>query len=793
MFFPKTTLTFQKIYYSTIIKIHDFADEDQMSNSILCDTRSKEIHQIVSQEIVQTVWQANQVDIGKTNRSSLDDNTKKNILTSLLLPKLPFKFPVTEEKSRKRSFQPKWITESGFAFLAYSTSEDSVFCKPCWLFFHEGVGKGCHQNPGKLVSSGYRDWKKAKEYFKKHMDTEYHKDCVLRATTFLQVSAGKQRDILSQLDIQRAKEKEENRTALRPIIESVLFCAEQELPLRGDHDSGAFSLTRPVKKDGKFRALLRFRIKSGDKELEKHLMNSAKNATYLSPNIQNEIIQICSDIVTEKIIDKVDNADCFSLLGDETMDVSGIEQLSLCLRYVDFSKDSTPVLREDFIGFVPINDQSSENLTNIILQRCEELKLDMNKCVGQGYDGAANMAGHLSGVQKRIKNEYDNARYFHCASHRLNLAVSNAMLIPAIRNCHGVIGQVINLFRNSSNANKTFQDIIEKHAPETRKKRLLRLCETRFIERHQSIITFMELFNCIAISLVEIAGKTWSISSTASALFAAIQNSDFMMSLAVCEKLLSLTLPLSVFLQEKSLDFVSAINRTKEIIHSLRRIRETADDFFREIFRSTSQLADDLFDTELRAPRITLRQKNRANPQISSSEEYFRVTIFIPCIDALVQNLTERFLENEDILPSFQLLLPGFADVSKADKLDKLASYFEDKMSSSVVKAEYRLWCAKISSIDPSTEVLKLLEDCDGAYFRAIKLLLTILATLPVTTASVERSFSTMKRIKTLPRSVMRHDRLSALAMISIHWDITVDPDQVIDILSQKKSRRLLL
>lgn len=43
-----------------------------------------------------------------------------------------------------------------------------------------------------------------------------------------------------------------------------------------------------------------------------------------------------------------------------------------------------------------------------------------------------------------------------------------------------------------------------------------------------------------------------------------------------------------------------------------------------------------------------------------------------------------------------------------------------------------------------------------------------------------------MKIIKTLPRSVMGHDRVSVLVMISIHWDITVDPGEVINILSRK-------
>ncbi|GFR01691.1 hypothetical protein TNCT_329311 [Trichonephila clavata] len=113
-------------------------------------------------------------------------------------------------------------------------------------------------------------------------------------------------------------------------------------------------------------------------------------------------------------------------------------------------------------------------------------------------------------------------------------------------------------------------------------------------------------------------------------------------------------------------------------------------------------------------------------------------------------------------------------------------------MPLSAVQAEYKLWWTKISSIDPSTEILKLLEYCDGTFFRAMNLLLKVMTTLPVTTASVERLFSTMKRIKTLPLSVMGHDRLSVIAMMSIHWDTVVDPEELIDRLTKKKSRKLL-
>ncbi|KAF2899682.1 hypothetical protein ILUMI_06489, partial [Ignelater luminosus] len=112
---------------------------------------------------------------------------------------------------------------------------------------------------------------------------------------------------------QRVREKKENLAAIRPIIETILFCAEQELPFRGDCDSGLLALEKYEKKDGKFRALLRFRTNSGDEDLRRHFISSRKNATYMSPDIQNEIIQICSEIVIEEIMKKV-NRRCGELL-----------------------------------------------------------------------------------------------------------------------------------------------------------------------------------------------------------------------------------------------------------------------------------------------------------------------------------------------------------------------------------------------------------------------------------------------------------------------------------------------
>ena len=74
---------------------------------------------------------------------------------------------------------------------------------------------------------------------------------------------------------------------------------------------------------------------------------------------------------------------------------------------------------------------------------------------------------------------------------------------------------------------------------------------------------------------------------------------------------------------------------------------------------------------------------------------------------------------------------------------------------------------ASLSAFDIYTE-LKGFEA-----FKTQELLLQISMILPDTTASCQRSFSCLKRLKNYLHSTMGHDRLSYLALISTEWDLS--------------------
>ena len=88
---------------------------------------------------------------------------------------------------------------------------------------------------------------------------------------------------------------------------------------------------------------------------------------------------------------------------------------------------------------------------------------------------------------------------------------------------------------------------------------------------------------------------------------------------------------------------------------------------------------------------------------------------------------------------------------------------------------------------------IEAIEKCDENCFPIIHLMLQILITLPVSTASPERSFSTLKRLKTWLRNSMAEKRLSNLALMAMHREIldNFDANEILNIFAIQKSRRI--
>jgi hypothetical protein len=96
-----------------------------------------------------------------------------------------------------------------------------------------------------------------------------------------------------------------------------------------------------------------------------------KNANYTSPVIQNEIIEILSDMVRESVVADIRNADVpwFTLMEDGTRDKNNRKNISIAIRYVKNGK-----VFESLLGIYTTKELDAKNFTDLTLDIMKKKK-----------------------------------------------------------------------------------------------------------------------------------------------------------------------------------------------------------------------------------------------------------------------------------------------------------------------------------------------------------------------------------------------------------------------------------
>ncbi|XP_015168392.1 zinc finger MYM-type protein 1-like [Solanum tuberosum] len=228
--------------------------------------------------------------------------------------------------------------------------------------------------------------------------------------------------------------KLEHKIHLKASIEVARLLLNQGLTFRG-HREDESSLNK-----GNFLEILSWYAKRCDKIGELVLKKAPKNDQMTSHKIQKDIVTACK-LETIKAIMEDLNGDYFSLLVDESCDISRKEQMAIVLRYVD-RKGSVV---ERFIGIIHVHDTSALCLKEAIVNYLAQHSLSLSFIRGQCYDGASNMQGLLSGLKVLIQQESKSAHAIHCFAHQLQLT-----LVGVSKKCLQV-GELVLLVSNVLN------------------------------------------------------------------------------------------------------------------------------------------------------------------------------------------------------------------------------------------------------------------------------------------------------------------------------------------------------
>ncbi|KAK4884132.1 hypothetical protein RN001_000403 [Aquatica leii] len=159
----------------------------------------------------------------------------------------------------------------------------------------------------------------------------------------------------------------------------------------------------------------------------------------------------------------------------------------------------------------------------------------------------------------------------------------------------------------------------------------------------------------------------------------------------------------------------------EKVINTLEKYRETK---LEAIYQGACLIVKSL-DIPIQAPRTVNRSTHRSNIDGTDVKKYYRqdkpyLNGFLPFIDFVLGQLRSRF-------------------------------YVREQLRQTAAEAHQEA----------------------NEFFPNVKILLQLLATIPVFTCNAERCFSSLKHIKTDLRTTMVEDRLNGLAAIYIHRNIS--------------------
>ncbi|XP_006777384.1 PREDICTED: zinc finger MYM-type protein 1 isoform X1 [Myotis davidii] len=723
------------------------------------------------------------IEVQKDQVSNQDATLNKKsmkISNRLCYPKFTSK--VQKVKSKSQSIKKSWC--SNFQKLGTTIKKDLTFCYSCQLFCQKKYSFGGES----LATQGISNWKKTLKNFTKHEKSIMH----LKSLQFWREYQFCDEAVSDNLSI-HSKQMEGNKKYLKLIIENILFLGKQCLPLRGK-DRSISSVNK-----GHFLELLEIRAKDKGEEIFR-LMNSQVDF-YNSTQIQNDIIDIIKTEMLQDIANEMNVSSAFSIICDEVTDSATKEQLSICVRYPEKTSKGI-IIKERFLGFIDVEEMTGTSLHRTITTYLQQIGVDINKIRGQAYDSTTNLREKFNKSAAQFKKEEPRALYVHCYAHFLDLAVIRfCKEVKELRRALNTLSSVFNIIPMSREMSANFQKIRKLSQNKTCKKHISQSCWT--LHDH-TLLSVIEGLPDIIETLEDVSSHSnTSLADELSDLLAMVSKFEFIFCLKFLYRVLSVIGILSKELRSETIDIFSLSSKIEAILECLSSERN--DECFKIFWEEAEEICQKITckGFEVERPSFHKRRKIQETRALNNSdnmffptstEEQYKIGIYYQGLDTILQNLKIYFSEFDycKVKQISELLLKWNEPLNEATAKHVQEFY---KLDADIIP-ELRFYrqYAKLNFVIDNDHInfsnLGYLFIQHGLHnnIPCLSKLLYIALSWPVTSASVENSFSILPRLKTYLCNSMGQEKLSGLALMAVEQELVnklLEPERLSGIVEK--------
>jgi hypothetical protein len=205
------------------------------------------------------------------------------------------------------------------------------------------------------------------------------------------------------------------------------------------------------------------------------------------------------------------------------------------------------------------------------------------------------------------------------------------------------------------------------------------------------------------------------------------------------------------------------------------------------LYQSALSLAKS-FDISDSMSRRGGRQTTKANRPAETPKQYWRISLYYryPFLDNFIHVSLNRKAASitQHLLP--RALTATIYEAYQADIYWSLEDFRREV-------ARWRTRWVITKCNDLPTTLCTTLDSVNQVLYPSIDTILIklcVLSTMPVASATVERSFSVQRCLKNYVRSIMKNDRLSSLGLVHIHREFEVDLYKAMEVFVSYQTRR---
>ena len=611
------------------------------------------------------------------------------------------------------------------------------------------------------------------------------------------------------------------------VMTNIKFLGKKGLPLFGD----GFG-------KGMLADVLQHIGNEYDDTIGKHLKSTKRSKNIVRPMHSNDVhfvLRKFADQIRTMQYNILNKSKFMCIIADEWSDSSSKEYCSVSARCVMENLTVHTV----FLGYFRLQNIRAITVAEAIVKSFNVVLPKVNirvKVIAQTYDGASNMQGHLSGVQKILRDNYTPfGIQLHCINHQVQITVKNNNkghnLITRITDNCFVIVKIIKYSPKRTamleKIKKEIHDAVDqpKHSYASLKRKILDFCVTRWTVRARSLENILcnyegivSLFARLLTDKEERQGLNADKIREITGLVQYLQKFEFFIGLRLSILLYKTVDRHATMLQGDNVNISVAIRMVVSLVRELESHKDNFDEFWEKVIEERLQINESVNNNciirdfnaydEIEQPSCP-RAQVRALTAVSEDtpEKIYWKELYLDGFKTILEDLNER-LESPQLklcAEIEELLLNGILAPDKEVVTVLITKHYGsgtgesnapiEKLNDEKIIEELTFlrnqWVTLKKDEEPDTfkDIVDMVEESITSNMplrfwkheapNVLNLIQIIMATAG-TSAYAERTFSLARRLKTWLRLGMDDSMFDALGLMAWYKD---DLDKMLDLV----------